>query len=192
MTLPDFFVARFGKAEGLLSVIILLLGWVFFIAGEIAVIGKVFQSILGWDYTVATIVVILGLVGFALVSEGILSTETISMVHEDAELIIPLMVKELFPLPLAIMFNIAIVAAVMSVADGGVLAISTLFTNNVIKGWIKPDMGEKKLLLSGRLFVVVFGCLTVLIGLAFPNVFLLTMLLLCTTVDLEMQYLQIP
>jgi len=297
VTLPDFFARRFGKGGSLLSAFILLFGWVFFIAGEIAVIGKIFNSILGWNYNVSiligmaivmaytiaggmwsvavtdfaqmiiilvgitialpislnavggfsgvkavvpsemmsffphkmegvgffgrwipwiagwlivglgsipspditqvaqsgsshksvkraaflaggmywvfgTVVVILGLIGFALLENGIIPLEALA---EDPEMIIPVMVKELFPLPLGILFVSAILAGVMSCADGGILAISTLFTKNVIKDVIKPDIRDKGLLRWGRIIILIFAILVVLLSLGFPYVFLLTM-----------------
>ena len=297
VTLPDFFSRRFGKGSGLVSAFILLFGWIFFIAGEIAVIGKIFNSILGWDYNIAiligmaiviaytvaggmwsvavtdfaqmviilvgitvalpislkavggfaevravvpaemmsffphkmegvgwlgrwvpwlagwmivglgsipspditqvaqsgssdkdvkhaaflaggmywvfgTIVVILGLIGFTLIENGVIPVEALM---EDPEMIIPVMVKELFPLPLGILFVSAILAGVMSCADGGILAISTLFTKNVIKDVINPDIDDKQLLNAGRLVILGFAVLVVLVSLGFPYVFLLTM-----------------
>ena len=43
VTLSDFFTKRFGSASGVISALIMLFGWIFFIAGEIAVIGKIFN-----------------------------------------------------------------------------------------------------------------------------------------------------
>jgi len=297
VTLADFFTTRFGKSSGVISAVIMLFGWIFFIAGEIAVIGKIFNFTLGWSYnlsiiiamiiiaiyTVAgglwsigvahtmqmiiilagiaislplsinavggfaelkavvpaemmsflppkaegfgtlarwvpwiagwmivglgsipspdivqtaqagksnkdvtkasilaalmywvfgTMVVIVGLAGYALIAKGILAE---SALQGDPELIIPLMMTEIFPLPVAVLLIGAIIAAVMSCADGGILAISTLFTRNVIKDVIKPDISDNSLLKWERLIVLIFSILVVLVAIGYPHVFLLTM-----------------
>jgi solute:Na+ symporter, SSS family len=297
ITLADFFAGRFGKGSSLLSALLMLFAWVFFIAGEIAVIGKIFNSILGWNYSLSiiigmalvmaytiagglwsvaitnfvqmiiilvgitialpislnavggfaevkavvpaemmsffphkmegigffgrwvpwiagwliiglgsipspditqvaqsgastkavkrsafiaggmywvfgTVIVLLGLIGFALLANGIIPEAAL---NEDPEMIIPIMIKELFPLPLGILFVSAILAGVMSCADGGILTISTLFTKNVIKDAIKPDIGDKQLLFWGRIIILIFAVLVVLVSIGFPFVFLLVM-----------------
>ncbi len=297
VTLSDFFTKRFGKSTGVISAVIMLFGWIFFIAGEIAVIGKIFNFTLGWPYvlsiiismiivaiyTVAgglwsigvahtiqmiiilvgiavalpfsinalggfaefkalvppemmtllppkvegfsafarwipwiagwmivglgsipspdivqtaqagksdkdvrtaailasliywifgSIVVVIGLAGFGMISKGILAE---SALMGDPELIIPLMMTELFPLPVAVLLVGAIIASVMSCADGGILAISSLFTRNVIKDVIKPDISDDSLLKWGRFIVLLFSILVVLVAIGYPYVFLLVM-----------------
>ncbi len=295
VTLSDFFARRFGKNSGVIAALIMLFGWVFFVAGEIAVIGKIFNFTLGWPYelsiiiamiiivlytiagglwsvgiahtmqmviilagiTIAlplslnavggfseirafmppemisflppkaegfgvvarwlpwiagwmiiglgsipspdivqaaqagktdkevkiaaisagliywifgTFVVIIGLAGFVLIGQGIIAE---SALMGDPELIIPLMLTELFPLPAAILLIGAIVAGVMSCADGGILSISTLFTKNVIKDVVKPDISDDNLLKWGRIVIAIFSILVVLVSIGYPFVFLL-------------------
>lgn len=295
VTLSDFFARRFGPKSGIVAAVIMLFGWIFFIAGEIAVIGKIFNFTLGWNYelsiiiamiiivlytiagglwsigvahtmqmiiilagiTIAlplslnaaggfaeiraiipaemisffptpvdgfsavarwlpwiagwmiiglgsipspdivqaaqagktdrevkvaaigagliywifgTFVVIIGLAGFTLIEKGILLEGALL---GDPELIIPLMLTELFPLPAAILLIGAIVSGVMSCADGGILSISTLFTKNVIKDVINPDISDKDLLKWGRIVIFLFAVLVVLVSIGYPFVFLL-------------------
>ncbi|MDC7233760.1 MAG: sodium:solute symporter family protein [Spirochaetales bacterium] len=295
VTLADFFEARFGKKAALLSTLVMIFGWTFFVAAQIVVFGKIFNSILGWSfnlsiwigvvlivlYTIAgglwsvaltdmvqmiivligiiiavpiglnavggiqevkavlppemlsftpsfhpdfstagrwipwisgwmiialgsiaspditqvaqagltdkdvkrasvtagfiywffgSLIVLLGLIGAALVAQG---TLTLEMLGGDSELIMPVMIQELFPLPLAIIFVSAILAAVMSSADGALLALSTLFSRNILPFFRKASADEKKELLICRLVVVVFAVLTTVIGIAYPNAFLL-------------------
>ena len=295
VTLADFFEARFGKKAGLLSTLVMIFGWVFFVAAQIVVFGKVFNSILGWSYNLSiwlgvilvvlytiagglwsvaltdmvqmiivligiiiavpvglnavggfseikaslpgemisfiptfnpdfstmgrwlpwiagwmtiglgsiaspdinqvaqagatdrdvkwasitagfiywffgTLVVLLGLIGAALVAKG---TLTLEMLGGDSELIMPVMIQQLFPLPLAVIFVSAILAAVMSSADGALLALSTLFTRNILPFFRKKTADPKKELLYSRLVVVIFAVVTTIIGISYPHAYLL-------------------
>ena len=116
-------------------------------------------------------VVVIGLAGFALIAKGVLAEGALM---GDPELIIPLMMTELFPLPVAVLMVGAIIASVMSCADGGILAISTLL-RNVIKDVIKPDISDLSLLKWGRFIVLIFSILVVLVAIGYPYVFLLVM-----------------
>ncbi len=295
VTLADFFEKRFGKKAGLLSTLVMIFGWIFFVAAQIVVFGKVFISVFGWSYdlsiwigmilvvlyTIAgglwsvaltdmvqmiiiligivvavpvglnvvggfselknilpprmlsftpsfnpdfsaigrwmpwfsgwmiialgsiaspditqvaqagisdkdvkrasvtagliywvfgSLVVLLGLIGAALVSKGII---TLDMLGGDSELIMPVMIQKLFPLPVAVLFVSAILAAVMSSADGALLALSTLFTRNILPFFRKKNPDDKTQLLYSRLVVVLFAIVTTLIGIGFPHAFLL-------------------
>ena len=295
VTLADYFETRFGKKAGLLSTLVMIFGWTFFVAAQIVVFGKVFNSILGWSYNLSiwlgvllvvlytiagglwsvaltdmvqmiiiligiiiavpvglnavggfsevkallpaemlsftprfdpqlstigrwlpwisgwmiiglgsiaspdinqvaqagasdrdvkrasvtagfiywffgSLVVLLGLIGAALVAKG---TLTLEMLGGDSELIMPVMIQELFPLPLAVIFVSAILAAVMSSADGALLALSTLFSRNILPFFRKSSPEPKRELLLSRLVVVVFAVITTIIGISYPHAYLL-------------------
>jgi solute:Na+ symporter, SSS family len=295
VTLADFFVAKFGKSAGLLSTLVMIFGWTFFVSAQIVVFGKIFNSILGWSYnwsiwigmilvvlyTIAgglwsvaltdmvqmiiiligivvavpvglnavggfnelksllpaemlsftpsfdpdisaigrwmpwisgwmiialgsiaspditqvaqagisdkdvkkasitagliywffgSLVVLLGLIGAALVFKGVI---TMDMLGGDSELIMPVMIQKLFPLPVAVLFVSAILAAVMSSADGALLALSTLFSRNILPFFRKEKPDIKNELLYSRLVVVVFAIVTTVIGIGYPHAFLL-------------------
>jgi len=295
VTLADFFSSRFGKRAALVSTIVMSLGWFFWIATQILVVGKVLEAVLGWPfatsiwigmavivaYTVAgglwsvaltdfvqmililvgitaaifvglhlvggwsevtatvpsnmlnffpthvegisslhawwawiagwmiiglgsiaspdimqvaasgetdkvvrrsaigagliywvwgSIVVMLGLVGYTMISKGLIPIEALA---GDPELIVPVMVQTLFPLPVAVIFIAAILAAVMSCADGALLAISTLFSKNVIKDWIKPELTDKELLKWARILIVAVAIIPTVIALNYPHAYLM-------------------
>ncbi len=295
VTLADFFTARFGKSAGLLSTLVMIFGWTFFVSAQIVVFGKIFNSILGWSYnwsiwigmilvvlyTIAgglwsvaltdmiqmiiiligivvavpvglnavgglseikailpegmlsftptfnpdisaigrwmpwlsgwmiiglgsiaspditqvaqagisdrdvkkasitagliywffgSLVVLLGLIGAALVSKGVI---TLEMMNGDSELIMPVMIQQLFPLPIAVLFVSAILAAVMSSADGALLALSTLFSRNILPFFRKEKLDDKTELRYSRLVVVIFAIVTTVIGIGYPHAFLL-------------------
>lgn len=117
-----------------------------------------------------TMVVVLGMIGAALVSRGIITPDSL---QGDSELILLVLAQQFFPTPIAVIFIVAIFGAVMSSIDGALLALSTLFTKNILQDYVKSDISEKRLLLYGRVAVVVFAIITALIGVNFPHVFLL-------------------
>ena len=295
VTLADFFEARFGKKAGLLSTLVMVFGWTFFVAAQIVVFGKIFNSILGWSYNLSiwlgmmmvvlytiagglwsvaltdmvqmiivligiiaavpaglnavggiseikallppemlsffpsfnpdlsavgrwmpwisgwmiialgsiaspditqvaqagvsdrdvkrasitagiiywffgSLLVLLGLIGAALVAKGTLSLE---MLSNDSELIMPVMIQNLFPLPLAVLFVSAILAAVMSSADGALLALSTLFTRNILPFFRKTSSDSRKELTYSRIVVIIFAVITTVIGICYPHAFML-------------------
>ena len=295
VTLADFFEAKFGKSAGLLSALVMIFGWIFFVASQVVVFGKIFNSILGWSYdlsiwigmllvviyTIAgglwsvaltdmvqitiiligilfavpvglnavggfaelktllppgmlsftpqalpdmsaaarwlpwlaawmiiglgsiatpdinqvaqsgasdkevkwaaitagliywifgTLLVLLGLIGAGLIAQGTISAE---LLQGDSEMILPVMVQKLFPLPLAIIMVAAILSAVMSSADGALLALSTLFTRNILPLFMPRNKDEKKQLTISRIVVIVFAILTTVIGISYPHAFLL-------------------
>ncbi len=295
VTLADFFEAKFGKRAGLLSALVMIFGWIFFVASQIVVFGKIFNSVLGWSYNMSiwigmflvviytiagglwsvaltdmvqitiilvgilfavpvglnavgglgalkaqlppemlsfpppalpdmsaaarwlpwiaawmiiglgsiatpdinqvaqsgasdkevkwaaitagliywifgTLLVLLGLIGAALVARGVIPE---SLLQGDSEMILPVMVQNLFPLPLAVVMVAAILSAVMSSADGALLALSTLFTRNILPLVMPRNKDEKKQLMISRIVVVVFAVLTTVIGISYPHAFLL-------------------
>lgn len=295
ITLADFFEAKFGKRAGLLSAVVMIFGWTFFVASQVVVFGKIFNSILGWPYELSiwigvtlviiytitgglwsvaltnivqisiiligilfavpvglkaigglaeikavlppemlsftpprlpgmtasarwlpwisawmiiglgsiatpdinqvaqsgatdkdvkyasvtagliywifgTLLVLLGLIGAALVARGTIAAE---LLQGDSEMILPVMVQNLFPLPLAIIMVAAILSAVVSSADGALLALATLFTRNILPLVLPRNKDEKKQLGISRIVVIVFAVLTTVIGISYPHAFLL-------------------
>lgn len=121
-----------------------------------------------------SLLVLLGLVGATLVVNGTIPVESL---QGDPELIMPILIRELFPLPVAVIFVSAVLAAVMSSADGALLALSTLFSRNILpffRAYSKNSRtNESRELLYARIVVVVFAVLTTIIGTGFPQAFLL-------------------
>ncbi len=61
----------------------------------------------------------------------------------------------------------------MSSADGALLALSTLFSRNILPFFRKTSPDPKKELLYSRLVVIVFALVTTVIGISYPHAFLL-------------------
>lgn len=133
--------------------------------------ASVLAGLMYWVF--GSLLVLLGLIGAALVTRGQIPVEAL---NGDPELIMPIMITHLFPLPLAILFVAAVLAAVMSSADGALLALSTLFTRNILPLFRKREesaLDGKRELRYARLAVVAFAIITTVIGVSFPYAFLL-------------------
>jgi len=129
-----------------------------------------------WYWVFGSIVVLVGLIGAAMFSKGlILEGELMIGGEYDPELILPVMVGKFFPLPLAILFLGGLLASVMSCADGALLAGSSYLSKNVVKEWIKRDITDKGLLWWTRIFVLVLAIGATAVSLYFPHIYYLLM-----------------
>ena len=109
--------------------------------------------------TIAMIPVMLGIAGSVLMPE-----------LSDPEFVLPALgIKYLPPAAMAIFVG-ALFSALMSSADGGILAPASIFGQNILM-LIRPDMTEKRLLWSIRWSIVVIEILSLLTALYFQNVY---------------------
>ena len=121
--------------------------------------------------TVLSIVMIgIALIGYLLVQKGLLSEESLK---GDMELIVPVMVKELLPLPLMIIFIGSCLSAVMGAASSALLAMSGMMSKNIAKDFIMPDIDDRRLLRVSRICVVIFAGMSLWAALNLKYVFLL-------------------
>ena len=86
------------------------------------------------------------------------------MVEENAELIVPTLVKNYTPPVAQVMFYGAILSAIMSTASATLLAPSVTFAENVIRGSF-PRMTDHRFLWVMRLCLVVFAVMVLLVAL---------------------------
>ncbi len=117
---------------------------------------------------VGSLVVLLGLLGAELVGNGTIPVEAL---HDDPELIIPVMLMELLPVPLVVLFLGASLAAVMSAADSAMLALAGMFTKNIYKDILHPSASDKNMVLVTRICVGAVGILAGIIAVSFPYAF---------------------
>jgi SSS family transporter len=109
--------------------------------------------------TIAMIPVMLGIAGSVLMPE-----------IADPEFILPALGIEYLP-PLAMaLFVGALFSALMSSADGGILAPASIFSQNILKN-IKKDVREKQFLWATRWSILVIGLLGLITALYFQNVY---------------------
>lgn len=64
----------------------------------------------------------------------------------------------------------AITATVMSTADSGLMSATATITNDIIKGYIKPDIEDKKLIRVGQILIIVIGIASLIVALYSPGI----------------------
>lgn len=111
--------------------------------------------------TVAMIPVLLGIAGRVLVPE-----------IGEPELILPTLGMRYLPPAAMAVFVGALFAALMSSADGGVLAPASIFGQNIVKVF-KPEMSERELLRTIRHAILGAGAFALVTALYFQNVYVL-------------------
>ena len=127
-------------------------------------------------FIVAILFLIVALLSFAsmqLMNAGLFDP---SLINEDPELLIPVVVQKLMPLPLVVLFIGAVLAAVMSAAATANIALSGVIAKNLIKDVFVKDMSSRALMQTTRIVISVVGVLAAYISIALPSAFLLTSL----------------
>jgi sodium/proline symporter len=84
---------------------------------------------------------------------------------QSHELVLPKLTRRIMPGWLAGLVISAIMAAIMSTASGFLLSVTSSMTEDVYHRLVRPDAGEKELLLASRLFTVALGAGAVLLSL---------------------------
>lgn len=108
--------------------------------------------------------------GWILVNNGSIPEV---LLHGDMELIVPVMVRELLPTPLVILFVGACLSAVMGAASSALLAMSGMISKNIWKDVIHPQTTDKELVLVSRICVVIFSLFAVYLALSLDMVYML-------------------
>lgn len=121
-------------------------------------------------FIVGVVVTILGLIGYVLVQKGIIDA---SLLNNDPELILPVMFKEILPIPLVVLFLGAGLAAVMSAADSALLALAGMLVKNLYKDVFRPDASNRSMVKVSRILVLIIGVVAALIAAFFPFALLL-------------------
>ncbi len=87
----------------------------------------------------------------------------------DPELILPVMAKQLLPLPVLILFLGAGLSAVMSAAATALLALSGMISMNIYRDIINPESSPKQQVFVSRLLVMVLGVAATIIAISYPS-----------------------
>lgn len=130
------------------------------------------SALVGMCIKTALSVLMIGvaLMGWVLVHQGSIPE---SLLHGDMELIVPVMVRELLPTPLVILFVGACLSAVMGAASSALLAMSGMISKNIWKDFIHPRTTDKELVLVSRVCVVAFSLFAVYLALSLEMVYML-------------------
>lgn len=136
--------------------------------------GMIIAGALYW--TIGFVPIILALIGITLVNQGILNAD---LIVKDSELLIPFLAKHLFgPVGLGI-FTASLIAAILSSASTSLFATAVLCSNDIYQP-IKNKKAEEdtskqdNMLVTTRIFVILIGLLSGIIGLVSKNIYDLT------------------
>lgn len=136
--------------------------------------GMIIAGSLYW--TIGFIPIILALVGITLINKGILD---VNLFAKDSELLIPFLAKQLLgPVGLGI-FIASLIATILSSASTSLFVTAVLCSNDIYKPLMgknfkkSPDK-QDHMLVTTRIFVILVGLLSGIVGLASKNIYDLT------------------
>ena len=151
----------------------------FLLLGDPQIYGKLFSAKdqhearkAVWGWIVCTIIVEV-LVVWLAVEAGLLDYSKFNappIPADHPEFTILHAARYAFPLAMGMMFLVVATAIIVSTATSYLLLPATNFTKNVVQRFFKPEMTEKQVLLSARLFTVVFGLVAYLLIAQFQSV----------------------
>ncbi|MGH9793580.1 MAG: sodium:solute symporter family protein, partial [Candidatus Acidiferrales bacterium] len=151
----------------------------FLLLGDPQIYGKLFsakdqrearKAVVGW--IVATIIVEVMVVWLA-VEAGLLDYAKFNappIPADHPEFTILHGARYAFPLVMGMMFLVVATAIIISTATSYLLLPATNFTKNVVQRFLKPEMSERQVLASARLFTVLFGIAAYLLIAQFESV----------------------
>ncbi|MGH9792071.1 MAG: sodium:solute symporter family protein [Candidatus Acidiferrales bacterium] len=151
----------------------------FLLLGDPQIYGKLFsakdqrearKAVVGW--IVATIIVEVMVVWLA-VEAGLLDYSKFNappIPADHPEFTILHGARYAFPVAMGMMFLVVATAIIISTATSYLLLPATNFTKNVVQRFLKPDMSERQVLVSARLFTVLFGIAAYLLIQSFQSV----------------------
>ncbi len=86
-------------------------------------------------------------------------------IEKDAQHILPLFIMNHTPVVAQIFFFGALLSAIMSTASATLLAPSSMFTENILKHFVRKNMSDRQFLLTIRLVVVGFAVIVTMFAL---------------------------
>lgn len=122
-------------------------------------------------WIIGLVPVILGIIGLSLVNQGIMNGDALI---DDAELVIPYMVKEYMPTTIGVIFTLGMIAGIMSAADAALLSVASIVSKNIYKDTLKPDASDKSVLKVTRWMILAVTVVALIVGVLYPEVYLLT------------------
>lgn len=92
----------------------------------------------------------------------------------DAELVIPMMVKQYMPTTMGVIFTLGMIAGIMSAADAALLSVASIVSKNIYKDYLKPEASDKSVLKVTRWMILAVTAVSLIVGIVYPEVYLLT------------------
>ena len=105
--------------------------------------------------------------GIIMINNGILDP---GIILEDGEMLVPVMVKKIFPIPLVVLFLGACLSAVMSAGSSSLIALAGMASKNIWKDMLRPQCTGRELLLVSRILVGAFIILAGIIAVNFSSI----------------------
>lgn len=93
----------------------------------------------------------------------------------ESELVFTTFIVKALPTGVTGIIISALTAAIMSTADSGLMCATTVFCNDIVKGYIKPDITDKQIIKTGKITIIVIGILSLSIALYIPQILKLMM-----------------
>jgi SSS family solute:Na+ symporter len=93
----------------------------------------------------------------------------------ESELVFTTFIVKALPAGVTGIIVSALTAAIMSTADSGLMCATTVFCNDIVKGYIKPDITDKQIIKTGKVTIIVIGILSLSIALYIPQILKLMM-----------------
>lgn len=122
-------------------------------------------------WIIGLVPVFLGIIGLSLVNQGIMDGAAL---ENDAELVIPYMVKHYMPTTMGVIFTLGMIAGIMSAADAALLSVASIVSKNIYKDYLKPDASDKSVLKVTRWMILAVTVVSLVVGILYPEVYLLT------------------
>lgn len=134
-------------------------------------IGKVYGAKNKKTVMIGTCLCGLVMLAFALIPAflGMAAAAVVPNLTER-ELALPIVLKECMPFWASALALAAIFSAEVSAADAVLYMITSSFTKDLYKTFIKPDISDEKLLKSSRIVAVVAGILGTGVAIVLPNI----------------------
>jgi SSS family transporter len=112
-------------------------------------------------------VLLIGYSGHILAEKGLIDG---ALLAEDAELLMPIMIKTLLPVPIAILFFGAVTAGVMGASDSALMAIAAVISKNIYSDIFNPDASDKEMIKVTRISVVIVAIIAGILATSYPRV----------------------
>ncbi len=88
----------------------------------------------------------------------------------DSDLVFTTYIVKALPTGVTGILVAAITATVMSTADSGLMSATATITNDIIKGYIKPDIDDEKMIKIGQLLIIIIGFISLMVALYSPGI----------------------
>jgi len=110
---------------------------------------------------------------FFVCTLGVISAGLFPGIEKD--LVFTTFIVKALPMGVTGIIIAALTAAIMSTADSGLMCATTIITNDIIKGFIRPDMDDKKLIKVSQIVIIICGLLSMAVAMYLPQILQLMM-----------------